>query len=145
MKWRSMRSVTSKSAITPWRRGRIAEIVAGVRPIIRRAASPTEWTVPVSLSTAATDGPSAGAPLQLPRPRQQVAAAVQPQALSRERRRLDNRASQQVAVRFFGFWTRTRKLLNELPGGADVVLGGLTYPLSTTRKAPRMNGWTRQK
>ena len=41
MKWRSICSVTSKSAITPWRSGRVAEIVAGVRPIIRCASSPT--------------------------------------------------------------------------------------------------------
>ena len=39
--------MTSKSAITPWRSGRIAEIVAGVRPIIRSASAPTAWTSPV--------------------------------------------------------------------------------------------------
>ena len=41
MKWRSICSVTSKSAITPWRSGRVAEICAGVRPIIRWASAPT--------------------------------------------------------------------------------------------------------
>jgi hypothetical protein len=40
MKWRSISSVTSKSAITPWRSGRVARIDAGVRPIIRFASAP---------------------------------------------------------------------------------------------------------
>jgi hypothetical protein len=35
MKWRSIFSVTSKSAITPWRSGRTALMRAGVRPIMR--------------------------------------------------------------------------------------------------------------
>ena len=65
MKWRSIRSVTSKSAMTPCLSGRIAEIVAGVRPIIRRAASPTEWTVPVCVSIATTEGSLSA----IPRPR----------------------------------------------------------------------------
>jgi hypothetical protein len=56
MKYRSISSVTSKSAITPWRSGRIAEIVAGVRSIIRSASAPTAWTCPVSESAATTDG-----------------------------------------------------------------------------------------
>ena len=42
--WRSIASVISKSAITPWRSGRSAEIVAGVRPIMRSASAPTAWT-----------------------------------------------------------------------------------------------------
>ena len=44
---RSIASVTSKSAITPCRSGRSAEIVAGVRPIIRCASAPTACTSPV--------------------------------------------------------------------------------------------------
>src|SRR5680860_1919473 len=56
MKWRSIFSVTSKSAITPWRSGRTAEIRAGVRPIMRWASSPTACTAPLSVSIATTDG-----------------------------------------------------------------------------------------
>ena len=56
MKWRSISSVTSKSVITPWRSGRTAEIVAGVRPIMRCASSPTACTSPVRESMATTDG-----------------------------------------------------------------------------------------
>ena len=56
MKCRSICSVTSKSAITPWRSGLIAEIVAGVRPIIRFASSPTACTAPLTESIATTDG-----------------------------------------------------------------------------------------
>jgi hypothetical protein len=37
MKFRSICSVISKSAITPWRSGRVARMCAGVRPIILRA------------------------------------------------------------------------------------------------------------
>ncbi len=61
-KYRSICSVTSKSAITPWRRGRTAEIVAGVRPIIRCASAPTAWTFPVVVSTATTEGSEATIP-----------------------------------------------------------------------------------
>ena len=56
MKWRSICSVTSKSAITPWRSGRVAEICAGVRPIMRCASAPTATTSPVRSSIATTDG-----------------------------------------------------------------------------------------
>ena len=41
MKWRSICSVTSKSAITPSFSGRCAEMVAGVRPSMRSASLPT--------------------------------------------------------------------------------------------------------
>ena len=40
MKWRSISSVTSKSAITPSFSGRIAWIVPGVRPSMRLASMP---------------------------------------------------------------------------------------------------------
>src|SRR4051794_471642 len=65
MKWRSMASVTSKSAITPWRRGRIAEMLAGVRPIIRSASPPTAWTLPVPPSMATTEGSATTTPWPL--------------------------------------------------------------------------------
>ena len=63
--WRSIASVTSKSAITPWRSGRSAEIVAGVRPIISWASAPTACTSPVRWSIATTDGSES----TIPRPR----------------------------------------------------------------------------
>ena len=62
---RSIASVTSKSAITPCRSGRSAEIVAGVRPIIRCASAPTACTSPVRWSIATTDGSDS----TMPRPR----------------------------------------------------------------------------
>jgi hypothetical protein len=49
MKCRNICSVASKSATTPWRRGRPAVICAGVRPIICRACSPTACTLPRQL------------------------------------------------------------------------------------------------
>ncbi len=63
--WRSIASQTSKSAITPWRSGRSAEIVAGVRPIIRWASAPTACTSLVCWSIATTDGSES----TIPRPR----------------------------------------------------------------------------
>ena len=56
MKWRSISSVTSKSAITPSFSGRMAWIVPGVRPSMRLASMPTAWTSPVRESIATTDG-----------------------------------------------------------------------------------------
>ena len=42
--------------MTPWRSGRLAEMFAGVRPIIRFASLPTACTTPVSTSMAMTEG-----------------------------------------------------------------------------------------
>ena len=65
MKWRSICSVTSKSAITPSFSGRIAVIVPGVRPSIRFASTPTAWTWPLRESIATTEGSER----TIPRPR----------------------------------------------------------------------------
>ncbi|CAB4531078.1 unannotated protein [freshwater metagenome] len=51
-----MRSVVSKSAITPSFRGRIATMLPGVRPIIFLASIPTARIPPVSWLTATTEG-----------------------------------------------------------------------------------------
>jgi hypothetical protein len=79
MKWRSIASVTSKSAITPWRSGRIAEMLAGVRPIIRSASSPTAWTLPVRPSIATTDGSAT----TTPSPRRQTRVLAVPRSTAR--------------------------------------------------------------
>src|SRR5580698_7486913 len=47
MKWRSIASVISKSAITPSFMGRMATIFPGVRPNMRLASSPTARTLVV--------------------------------------------------------------------------------------------------
>ena len=65
MKWRSISSVTSKSAMTPSFSGRMAEIVPGVRPSIRLASMPTACTSPVRESMATTLGSDS----TMPRPR----------------------------------------------------------------------------
>ena len=56
IKWRSIASVTSKSAMTPSLSGRIATILPGVRPSMRLASSPTASTSLVPALTATTDG-----------------------------------------------------------------------------------------
>ena len=73
--------MTSKSAMTPWRSGRIAEIVAGVRPIIRRASSPTACTLPLSESTATTDGSDSA----IPRPRSNTSVLAVPRSIAMSR------------------------------------------------------------
>jgi hypothetical protein len=55
-KYRSIFSVTSKSAMTPSFIGRTARIPSGVRPSMRLASSPTPLIFFVSLSIATTDG-----------------------------------------------------------------------------------------
>ena len=51
-------SATSKSAMTPSRKGRIAWMLPGVRPSIIFASSPTARTcfLPLTLAIATTDG-----------------------------------------------------------------------------------------
>ena len=56
MKYRSMRSVVSKSAMTPSLSGRIAMMLPGVRPIMRLASEPTAKMPPVLMLIATTDG-----------------------------------------------------------------------------------------
>ena len=65
MKWRSISSVTSKSAMTPSFSGRMAWIVPGVRPSIRLASMPTACTSSVRESIATTLGSDS----TMPRPR----------------------------------------------------------------------------
>src|SRR5258705_41920 len=58
MKCLIISSATSKSAITPSRRGRIAWMFPGVRPSIILASSPTArtWRLPLCVVSATTDG-----------------------------------------------------------------------------------------
>ena len=65
MKWRSICSVTSKSAITPSFSGRVAVMLAGVRPSIALASRPTARTWPSRLSIATTEGSERTMPLPL--------------------------------------------------------------------------------
>ncbi len=65
MKYRSIFSVTSKSAMTPSFRGRTARMCDGVRPIIRLASDPTARMAPFSVLMATTEGSFS----TMPRPR----------------------------------------------------------------------------
>ena len=58
MKWRIISSATSRSAITPWRSGRIVSTLSGVLPSISLASSPTArtWRMPLTVSSVTTDG-----------------------------------------------------------------------------------------
>src|SRR5215212_2350308 len=56
MKYESIFSVTSKSAMTPSFKGRMATMLPGVRPNILFAALPTATTLSVLLSIATTEG-----------------------------------------------------------------------------------------
>src|SRR6202035_3277423 len=81
MKCRSISSVTSKSAITPSFRGRIAEIVPGVRPSIRFASTPTACTSPVRWSMATTEGSER----TIPRPRTYTSVFAVPRSTAMSR------------------------------------------------------------
>src|SRR4051794_40323828 len=67
--------------MTPWRSGRIAEIVAGVRPIIRLASAPTAWISPDSESRAITDGSDR----TIPRPRTNTSVFAVPRSTATSR------------------------------------------------------------
>ncbi len=56
MKYLIISCVTSKSAITPFFKGRTATIEDGVRPSIRFASAPMARTLRVSRSMATTEG-----------------------------------------------------------------------------------------
>src|SRR5699024_12135441 len=56
IKYFNIASVTSKSAITPSFKGRMASMFPGVRPTMRYAASPTSRTLPARRSIATTAG-----------------------------------------------------------------------------------------
>src|SRR3954462_5951311 len=81
MKWRSICSVTSKSAITPSLSGRIAWIVPGVRPSMRLASMPTAWTSSVRESIATTDGSDS----TIPRPRTYTSVFAVPRSTAMSR------------------------------------------------------------
>src|ERR671911_1852309 len=81
MKWRSISSVTSKSAITPSLSGRIALIVPGVRPSMRLASMPTACTSPVRWSIATTEGSER----TMPRPRTYTSVLAVPRSTAMSR------------------------------------------------------------
>ena len=58
-----MRSVVSKSAMTPSLSGRIATMLPGVRPIIFFASAPTARMLPVFWLIATTEGSLSTMPL----------------------------------------------------------------------------------
>ena len=65
MKWLSIFSVISKSAMTPSFMGRMATMLPGVRPSISLASRPTASTFPVTLLTATMEGSETTMPLPL--------------------------------------------------------------------------------
>ena len=81
MKWRSICSVTSKSAMTPSFSGRIAVIEPGVRPSMRLASTPTAWTSPVRWSIATTEGSDS----TMPRPRTYTSVFAVPRSTAMSR------------------------------------------------------------
>ena len=63
MKYVSIFSVTSKSAMTPSFIGLMATMLPGVRPSMSFASLPTASTLPVTLLTATIDGSLTTMPL----------------------------------------------------------------------------------
>ena len=81
MKWRSICSVTSKSAMTPSFSGRMAEIDPGVRPSMRFASTPTACTSPERVSMATTEGSER----TMPRPRTYTSVFAVPRSTAMSR------------------------------------------------------------
>src|SRR5580698_6758702 len=79
-----IRSVTSKSAMTPSLSGRTATMLPGVRPIIRLASTPTATIWPVLVLSATTEGSLS----TMPRPRTYTSVFAVPRstAMSRPRK-----------------------------------------------------------
>ena len=63
MKWLSIFSAISKSAITPSFIGRMATMLPGVRPSIFLASAPMAKTLPLFFSIATTEGSLITTPL----------------------------------------------------------------------------------
>src|SRR5579875_3195543 len=80
-----MRSVTSKSAITPSLSGRIATMLPGVRPIIRFASTPTATICPLFVLSATTEGSLS----TIPRPRTYTRVFAVPRSTAMSRPRND--------------------------------------------------------
>src|SRR5215470_3662451 len=111
MKYCSIFSVTSKSAITPSFIGRIATMLPGVRPSISLALLPTASTLWVTLLMATIEGSET----TMPRPRANTSVFAVPRSIAKS---LENR--QNIERRFIETDLRTspdrssllRKFLN---------------------------------
>ncbi len=89
MKYLIICSVTSKSEMTPSRRGRIAWMLAGVRPTIRLASAPTSRTRLVRTSIATT----LGSLITIPRPRTWTSVFAVPRSIPMSREKRPRKAS----------------------------------------------------
>ena len=87
-------SVTSKSLMTPSRRGRTAMMLAGVRPTIRLASAPTSSTFLVRASMATT----LGSLMTMPRPRTWTRVLAVPRSMPMSRENRPRNASNIVGV-----------------------------------------------
>ena len=90
-------SVTSKSLITPSRSGRIAMMLAGVRPTIRFASAPTARTRFVFASIATTDGSL----MTIPRSRTWTSVFAVPRSIPMSREKRPRKRSSMTGGRSF--------------------------------------------
>ncbi len=85
-------SVTSKSLMTPSRSGRIAMMLAGVRPTIRLASAPIASTFLVFASMATT----LGSLITIPRSRTWTSVFAVPRSIPMSREKMPRSASNMV-------------------------------------------------
>ena len=85
MKWSSIFSVTSKSAMTPSFMGRMATMLPGVRPSISLASVPTASTRLVCVFTATIDGSRTMMPL----PRAKISVFAVPRSTARSLEKIE--------------------------------------------------------
>jgi hypothetical protein len=93
MKYRSIFSQISKSAITPSFSGRMAWMCDGVRPIIRLASTPTASGRPSRTFTATTDGSLS----TIPRPRTYTTVLAVPRSTAMSRPMIEERTFSDIA------------------------------------------------
>ena len=112
-------SVTSKSLMTPSRSGRIAMMLAGVRPTIRFASAPIARTRFVLASIATTDGSL----ITIPRSRTWTRVLAVPRSIPMSREKRPRKRSSMTAGRSFAVWGRAGSQRLRGRARADRALG----------------------
>src|SRR5580658_4412942 len=116
MKYRSIFSQISKSAMTPSFRGRMAWMWLGVRPIMRLASAPTARGRPSLTFTATTDGSLR----MMPRPRTYTSVFAVPRSTAMSRPSKKNRLSLMASIYLF-----VERGPSPEPGGLPPLYWGL--------------------
>ena len=125
-------SVTSKSLMTPSRRGRIAMMLAGVRPTIRLASAPMARTRRVLASMATTDGSL----ITIPRLRTWTSVLAVPRSIPMSREKIPRRRSNMSGVDPSSCGRRRAQAARGGGGSRRVTCGEARAVYPVTRDGP---------